>query len=75
MRKYKRAIADRNIQVEAHRGLTEATGKEVTDEWEAMCVLWEKTPYPKYKTVEDPYEVKNTGEYFIVVSTLAALVC
>ena len=61
MRKYKQAVADRNLQVEAHRGLTETTGEELTGKWEDMCVLWERTPYPKYKAVADPYEVKNGG--------------
>jgi len=61
MRKYKAAVADRNIQTEAHRGLTEATGKELTSGWEELCTIWEKTPYPKYKNAEDPYEIKNAG--------------
>jgi len=61
MRKYKTALADRNLQVEAHRGLTEATGEELTTQWEEMCDLWESTPFPKYDRVPDPYEIKNGG--------------
>lgn len=65
MRKYKAAIADRNIQVEAHRGLSEVTGKELTSAWEDMCNTWEQTPYPKYKAAANPYEIKNAGGPFL----------
>jgi len=61
MRKYKAAVADRNIQTEAHRGLTEVTGMELTSTWEDMCNVWEHTSYPKYKAAADPYEIKNAG--------------
>jgi len=32
MQKYKQAVADRNIQVKAHRGLTETIGEEFTSQ-------------------------------------------
>lgn len=63
-KKYKAAVAERNIQVEGHRGLTEslkASGPLVTS-WEAMCSTWESAPFPKAGS-ESPYEVKIKSMY------------
>ncbi|PPQ80627.1 hypothetical protein CVT24_002727 [Panaeolus cyanescens] len=54
MRRYRAAVAERNIQVEAHKGLTDNVGKAVSSEWEAMCDAWDKAPYPK-AGVPNPY--------------------
>ncbi|KAF9543143.1 hypothetical protein CPC08DRAFT_649982 [Agrocybe pediades] len=59
LRKYKSAVAERNIQVEAHRGLTEAVGIDVVRGWEVMCEQWERDDFPKTK--RNPYH--NSDAY------------
>jgi Kyakuja-Dileera-Zisupton transposase len=54
-RRYKRAVADRNIQVEGHRGLTSSLDQELVAKWELLCVEWEMDSYPKKKT--SPYKM------------------
>ena len=51
-------LADRNSQMEAHRGLTQALDKSVVDQWEAMCVAWEQDAFPKQ--VMNPFEIKGS---------------
>ncbi|KAJ3503439.1 hypothetical protein NLJ89_g8431 [Agrocybe chaxingu] len=51
------SVAERNIQVEGHRGLTSGLTKEVVDVWEAMCVAWEQDAFPKHK--KNPYETEG----------------
>jgi len=48
MRRYKAAIRERNIQVEAHRGFTATLSEELVREWDKMCVLWDKAAFPKH---------------------------
>lgn len=58
-KKFKAAVAERNIQLEGHQGLTEslsASGPLVIS-WEAMCSAWESAAFPK-AGAESPYEVK-----------------
>ncbi|PPQ82566.1 hypothetical protein CVT24_004822 [Panaeolus cyanescens] len=59
LRKYRIALADRNLQTEAHKGLTSSVTKRVADQWEIWCVKWESEPYPK--TTESPYVVQVDG--------------
>jgi hypothetical protein len=61
MRKYKAAIAQRNIQNEAHDGWTARLPKELTDEWEILCETWENAPFPK-EDIENPFAVTNECE-------------
>ncbi|KAF9047244.1 hypothetical protein BJ165DRAFT_1344669 [Panaeolus papilionaceus] len=57
-RKYKAAVVHRNIQVEAHKGLTEALDKTMVKSWELLCELWEKdSNHPK--TAENPFEYED----------------
>ena len=49
MKKYQRALVERNIQVEAHRGLTSSLSSELVTKWEAMCVDWENDGFPRTK--------------------------
>uniref|UniRef100_A0A8H7XN35 CxC2-like cysteine cluster KDZ transposase-associated domain-containing protein n=2 Tax=Psilocybe cubensis TaxID=181762 RepID=A0A8H7XN35_PSICU len=61
LRKYKNAVAQRNIQTEGHRGLTDSLeDPRLVPAWEKMCVKWEKDPFPK-TTAKNPYYVKETG--------------
>ncbi|KAK7464176.1 hypothetical protein VKT23_006342 [Stygiomarasmius scandens] len=57
MRRYKAAIAERNIQVEAHNGWTARLPQEFVQAWEASCLAWENAPFPK--DVENPFEISN----------------
>ncbi len=57
IRKYKAAIIERNLQVEAHRGLTESLPDGLAEEWEHMCVEWEEDGFPKSKP--NPYEIQG----------------
>ncbi|KAK7024168.1 hypothetical protein VNI00_016546 [Paramarasmius palmivorus] len=52
--KYLDAIRDRNLQREAHQGLTDNLPEDLIGEWEEMCVKWENQPYPKRGT-QNPY--------------------
>jgi len=52
-RKYKHAVAERNIQSEGHRGFMASLKEADVKKWDLMCVNWEhdqalpkKTPYP-----------------------------
>jgi len=60
LRCYKAAVSDRNLQVEAHRGLTDALDSVLIRKWEKMCREWEEQPQPKTK--ENPYEAEATCE-------------
>ncbi|KAH9475484.1 hypothetical protein JR316_0012595 [Psilocybe cubensis] len=62
LRRYKNAIAQRNIQKEGHRGLTEDLKKKspgLVEKWEQMCIEWEKDPFPKKNS--NPYSLKDAG--------------
>ncbi|KAJ3500804.1 hypothetical protein NLJ89_g9630 [Agrocybe chaxingu] len=58
-RKYRAATAERNIQVEGHRGLTEGLTEGVAEVWEALCVAWEQDAFPKHKA--NPYETEGVA--------------
>lgn len=58
MRRYRAAVRERNLQVEAHRGLTATLPDGLAQTWEAMCVVWESAPHPK-KEVENPYHTEG----------------
>ncbi|KAF9553012.1 hypothetical protein CPC08DRAFT_646182 [Agrocybe pediades] len=58
LRRYKAAVAERNIQVEAHRGLTR-TWEEKSAAWEKMCRKWDDDTFPKKS--KSPYKSKGTS--------------
>jgi len=60
LRRYKAAVADRNLQMEAHRGLTDSLDDSHIKKWEKMCRKWEKQPHPK--TAPNPYKAEDTCE-------------
>jgi hypothetical protein len=64
MRKYRNALAERNIQAEAHRGLTSSLSAELVTKWEAACVDWENDRFPK--TTKNPYQSKYSGWWLSV---------
>jgi len=63
LRKWKMAISDRNLQVEAHRGFHESLPEGLTREWEELVVKWDAAPFPKIKNAVNPYQVKGHCKY------------
>lgn len=60
--RYKAAVAERNIQVEGHRGLTESVeDPNSLTRWEQMCTKWEGAAFPK-TGVKNPYALDGIGE-------------
>ncbi|PPQ82081.1 hypothetical protein CVT26_003681 [Gymnopilus dilepis] len=59
MRKYQRAVPERNRQTEAHRGFTESIDSADVAKWTQMCERWERAEFPRDK-VESPYHVAGT---------------
>ncbi|PPR01605.1 hypothetical protein CVT26_013324 [Gymnopilus dilepis] len=58
LRRYKAAIAERNIQTEGHRGFTQVLRNSVVQCWEAMCLEWEEDrSFPKVK--KNPYHISD----------------
>ena len=64
MRKYRNALAERNIQGEAHRGLTSSLSAELVTKWEAACVDWENDGFST--TTKNPYQSKYSGQWLSV---------
>ncbi|PPR04510.1 hypothetical protein CVT24_013116 [Panaeolus cyanescens] len=54
MRRYLAALANRNLQTEAHKGLSANFEPSVVAEWEKMCQDWESAEYPR-ANVPNPY--------------------
>ncbi|PPQ76891.1 hypothetical protein CVT26_000661 [Gymnopilus dilepis] len=70
LRKYKAAVAERNVQSEGHRGLTAILDSGQVKIWEKMCEDWENDEaYPKKK--KNPYYVE--GMYLSEVQVKKAL--
>lgn len=61
-RKYKLAVADRNIQNESHRGFTASLNPKLVEDWEALCLAWEKDDFPK--KASNPYHIKGASTSF-----------
>ncbi|KDR84217.1 hypothetical protein GALMADRAFT_54716 [Galerina marginata CBS 339.88] len=58
LRRYKAAVAQRNLQQEGHRGLTNSLDTELVGKWEKLCVEWEQdASFPKKK--KNPYHTKD----------------
>jgi hypothetical protein len=60
MRKYKAALAERNIQVEGHRGLTVSLDAQLIAKWDSMCTVWEADGIPK--KVPNPYGIDGSSK-------------
>ena len=62
LRRYKAAIADRNLQKEAHRGITASIKSPAKiEKWERLCVAWDADGFPKSRT--NPFKVDDTSAY------------
>ena len=60
-RKYKVAVAERNIQTEGHRGFTASLEEATVAKWETTCIDWEQDELPKTKP--NPYHIEGTCRY------------
>jgi len=65
MRRYKIALAQRNIQSEGHRGLTACISPTLVESWEGVCVAWETDSFPK--TVLNPYKIAGASMYLFLL--------
>jgi len=61
LRRYKSAVADRNVQREGHRGLTESLEGPLVNKWELMCSEWEAEGFKKTK--KNPYATDGVSEF------------
>ncbi|KAG6835804.1 hypothetical protein H0H93_014501 [Arthromyces matolae] len=59
-KKFREAVKLRNNQVEAHEGFSATISKERLEEWEAMCLAWDRERYPKNKS-RNPFHVENSS--------------
>ncbi|KAL0565320.1 hypothetical protein V5O48_016705 [Marasmius crinis-equi] len=57
-KRYVNAIKDRNLQMEAHRGLSKALPKGLEEEWEALCEQWDRSE--RGDKLVSPYRAKRT---------------
>ncbi|KDR67155.1 hypothetical protein GALMADRAFT_80104 [Galerina marginata CBS 339.88] len=57
MRRYQKALPERNKQVEAHNGFTSSLNPDDVAEWTKMCEDWDRDEFPR--SVENPYYVEG----------------
>ena len=62
LHRYKSAVSDRNLQKEAHRGISASFEDKVLKVWTSMCIAWEADGFPK--SAPNPFHVTETGKYF-----------
>ena len=62
MRRYQKAVPERNRQIEAHRGFTASLNPGEVEKWTAMCEDWGREGYPR--TLERPYNIEGASESF-----------
>ncbi|PPQ76635.1 hypothetical protein CVT26_012761 [Gymnopilus dilepis] len=60
LRRFRKAVPERNRQTEAHRGFSASIELGQVAEWTQMCVEWEMAAYPKDK-VDNPYHVEGSN--------------
>ena len=61
MRRYQKAIPERNKQVEAHQGFTASIDPQDVATWKKMCRKWEADVFPK--SVPNPYHVESSSKF------------
>lgn len=61
LRRYKGAVADRNMQREAHRGFTASLPPDLVGGWGAMCARWDADGFPK--SVPNPFNTTDASEF------------
>ncbi|PPQ86897.1 hypothetical protein CVT25_012538 [Psilocybe cyanescens] len=59
LQRYKRAVAERNIQTKGHRGLSNSLQDDLLKKRDDMCLAWENDGFPKKK--KNPYYMKDNG--------------
>ncbi|PPQ82214.1 hypothetical protein CVT26_009204 [Gymnopilus dilepis] len=59
MRRYQKAVPERNRQTEAHRGFTASLKPRDVKRWEEMCELWDSSPFPR--TLDSPYCIEGAN--------------
>ncbi|KAF8190121.1 hypothetical protein BJ912DRAFT_850355, partial [Pholiota molesta] len=59
MRRYKAAVAERNRQVEAHRGFTESLPIPMVANWEKISAAWDADRFPK--SAPNPFSIEGAG--------------
>lgn len=64
-RRYKAAVAERNIQMEGHRGLTQSLDQHLVAAWEVTCAEWEAEVFPKTKA--NPYQTSVKSKYELIL--------
>lgn len=61
LRRYKAAVADRNLQKEAFRGFTTSLEDDFPiSQWEKMCCDWDADGFPK--TSPNPFYATDTSK-------------
>lgn len=60
LKKFKSAVAERNVQREGHQGLSEPLSAETLSSWEKVCIEWEEDSFPKKK--ENPYKIDGASK-------------
>ncbi|PPR04026.1 hypothetical protein CVT26_001447 [Gymnopilus dilepis] len=58
LRRYKAAVAQRNLQQEGHRGLTASLDAKTVSKWERLCLDWDAETFPKKS--RNPYHSEET---------------
>ena len=53
-------MSDRNMQREAHQGLSRSLGRKIVNRWEEVCSVWDSDGFPK--SVANPFHVDDRGK-------------
>ena len=67
MRRYKKAIPERNKQTEAHRGFTASLQPQDVQAWEKMCEEWDAAVFPRQ--MESPYAIEAASKWRVLFSS------
>ena len=66
MRRYQKALPERNKQAEAHRGFTASLNPKDVERWTKMCEQWGAEGFPR--TMESPYSIEGASMYLCLYS-------
>lgn len=64
MKRYQKALPERNKQAEAHRGFTASLNPSDVAEWTQLCEEWESDVFPK--DAKNPYYVEGKSKTYYV---------
>ena len=65
LRRYKGAVVDRNLQQEAHRGITASLDPRLVGSWGSMCARWDADGFPK--SVPNPFHTTDRSEFYYLI--------